>query len=75
MTRSNAFYAGVIRGAAELPLIGAYLAREAVAVVGLDAAVTGAACGCAGFVARGVRRADNQSIVAINSILAVFCRV
>ena len=56
--------------------IDAALAREAVAIVGLDAAVAAAAaCGCAGVVARGVRRADNQSIVAINPILAVFCRV
>ena len=37
--RSKDSGAGSVRGTAELPLGGAYAAREAVAVVGLDAAV------------------------------------
>ena len=48
--------------------IGAYLAREAVAIQGVGAAVA-AAFG----MASGVRLANNQSIFAINPILAV-CR-
>jgi len=61
--------AGVIRGAAELPLIGAYAAREAVAIIFVDAAVAGAFA-----VARNALLANNKSIFAINPLLAIFCR-
>lgn len=63
--------AGIVGGAAELPSIGANLAREAVAILGFNAAV---ATELIAFgMTRGVRLANNQTILALNEGGAV-CR-
>ena len=79
MTSSSRRIADGVRGTAELPLIGANLAREAVAILEVDAAVAVTVSGSveASIVAKIAQRAVDKhfkAIFALNKVVADRCR-